>query len=60
MNRQAVGAEGVTGGTARELGVLAVERLAGFWRGNLVPVVVTLCLGGADDGVRLGATESRR
>ena len=57
-NRQAIGAERVAGRMGLELGVLAVERLARFWRGDFVAVVVALRLAGSDDGVRLGSAEA--
>ena len=54
VNGQAVGAERVAGRVALELGVLAVEGLAGLGRGDFVAVVVAFGLAGADDAVGQG------
>ena len=59
VNGQAVGAERVAGWMDLELGVLAVERLSGFRRGDFVAVVVAFRLAGSDDGVARAGREAR-
>ena len=56
-NGQAIGAQAVAGRVPRELGVLAVERLAGLGWGDLASVVVALRLSRIHDGVGQGGAE---
>ena len=53
VNRQTAGAQGIAGRVGLELRVLAVERLAGFGRGNFALVVVAPVLCGGNEGVGL-------